>query len=706
MNAIHISKNIFFILMVSLLVLSACSNEDDPFAGTDSYITSFSLQQGETVFNAEITERVITIKVPEGVSLKGATATVELSENASIYPDPAGITDWDEEMLFAVTAYDGMTQLSYKYSVNRAQIDADETVILPTQADVDAFGASGITAIGGSLIIGSVTGTDSIRDLGPLAKLKEINYSLTIHPTFAATELSGFDALEKVGGDIYSTAANMEKVSFPKLQSAGSIFFKNSMLGEVVFSRLENVSKSITLQCPLGGISFPNLKQAKSIHLEDRDAMITSVAFPSLEKAESIIVYFLPSLTKILLPELKEVGDITLNWLTVLAFVDAPKLEVSTGTISLPDVSKLSELSFPEMRKANEISIKGAEVGLLHFPKLEVITNLTIQNTTLSGISNGFDKLEKIEGELRLMEMPEMKTLSIPSSIKRIEKLTIYNQNVDRNFAEINIKGMNLGELSVERDAVNGIKIIGDDVFHGTLSFDTQNGRTYDWVSPVFEGFREIDSISYGIYISNLRNLEMKGIRKIEKGFHIPNNNLTALSLPDLEEVGGNFVINHLSSVSVEDSVFVIPKLKSVGGDFRITTASAGINALELPLLESISGDFIIGTGYASTSPWDPNGRDMKSLSFPALKTIGGKITLKPYLEGGDNYINERLTDLGGFLALESVKGVEIVRHQGLVSYVGLKKAISSFPATAWNIRDNGYNPTYQDLLDNKWVKP
>lgn len=693
-------------LMVSLLVLLACTNEDDPFAGTDSYITSFSLQQGETVFNAEITERLITVKVPEGISLKGATATVKLSENASIYPDPADITQWDEEILFAVTAFDGTTQLSYKYSVIRSHIDANETVILATQADVDAFGASDITAIGGSLIIGSTTGTDSIRDLGPLAKLKEITYSLTIHPSFAAAELAGFDALEKVGGDIYSTAANIEKVSFPKLQSAGSVFFKNSKLGEVIFSRLENVTKAITLQCPLGGISFPNLKQVQSIHLEDRDAMITSVAFPSLEKAESIVVYFLPSLTKILLPELKEVGDIKLNWLTVLAFIDAPKLEVSTGTITLPDVSKLSELSFPEMRQANTVEVKGAELGLLHFPKLAAITNLSIQNTTLSGISTGFDKLEKIEGELRLMEMSEMRTLSIPSSIRRIEKLTIYNQNVDRNFAEINIKGMNLGELSIERDAVNGIKIIGDDVFHGIVSFDTQNGRTYDWVSPVFEGFHEIDSISYGNYISNLRNLEMKGIRKINKGFHIPNNNLIGLSLPDLEEVGGNFVINHLSSVSVEDSVFIIPKLKSVGGDFRITTASRDIIALELPALTYVAGNLIIGTGYASTSQWDPYGRDMKSLSFPMLKTIGGKITLKPYLDGGDNYINERFTDLDGFSALESVKGVEIVRHQGLISYEGFSKAISSFPASAWSVENNGYNPAYQDLLDNKWVKP
>lgn len=706
MTTIHTYRNTLFALILSLFVFSACSSDDDPFVGADNYINSFSLKVGEYVFNAEIKNNEITIKVPEGISLDGAAATVSMSENASIYPNPETVSNWNDEMIFAVIPYNGQTELKYKYTVTRTNIDANETVVLATQADIDAFGATDITAINGSLIIGSATGTDSITDLSPLAKLKEIAYSLTIHPNIALTQLAGFDALEKVGSDIYSTAPRLEKVSFPKLKSAGSIYFKNSALSEVSFAQLATVAKSINLECPLLALSFPNLKQAGSIALNDRNAMITTVSFPVLQKTESIEIYFLPSLTKILLPELTEVGNLKLNWLTVLGFINVPKLNTVTGTFSLPDTSKLVELSCPSMESANTINVVGSGISVLNFSKLTTITNLSITNTSLSGIDKGFSKLQKVEGELRFSDVPEMKSVSIPSTVQHIGKLAVSYQTADPAFSEINIKGLNVGELSVERDVVDGIKIVGDDIFHGTLSFDVQNGRTYNWKSPTFSGFQEVDSLSFGGYISMINDLEIKGIRKINKGFSIPNNNLQSLSIPDLEEIGGNFVINHLNQVQAVNKEFAMPKLKSIGGSFKVTTGGAGIESLSFPLLATVGGDFALGTGYASTSVWDPNDRDLKTISFPVLKSIGGKMTLKPYLDGGDTYVNKRLTNLDGFSALKSVKGVEIVRHTGLVSYAGLKGAISSFTSANWVVSDNGYNPTYQDLVNNHWTKP
>ena len=111
---------------------------------------------------------------------------MQLSENATIYPDPAAVTDWDEERQFVITAYNGVRS-TYKYTVERSGIAHNGTVVLETQADVDDFGQRGITLINGNLTVGRATGTDSITSLAPLENLKEVVYSLTLHATCAVT---------------------------------------------------------------------------------------------------------------------------------------------------------------------------------------------------------------------------------------------------------------------------------------------------------------------------------------------------------------------------------------------------------------------------------------------------------------------------------------------------------------------------------------
>jgi hypothetical protein len=195
-------KTVLRLLPIIAFAFVACTeNEADPFSGKDNYIAAFSLTQGNTVFDAAIAGDVITVTVPEGLSLNNAKATVKLSENASIYPDPAKITAWDDEALFAVTAYNG-AKATYKYTVARSGVAREGTVVLETQADVDAFGQLGITFIDGNLTVGRAAGTDSITSLAPLAGLKEVAYSLTLNPTYAGTGLEGLENLERVGGTL------------------------------------------------------------------------------------------------------------------------------------------------------------------------------------------------------------------------------------------------------------------------------------------------------------------------------------------------------------------------------------------------------------------------------------------------------------------------------------------------------------------------
>lgn len=700
MNTLITTKHFIFALLAGLLLFTACSKEDDPFTGKDNYITSFSLKQGETVLNAVIADNVITIKAPEGLSLDGATATVKLSENAKIYPDPSIITDWSDETIFAVTAYNG-TQIRYKYTVVRNSIDAEGTIVLETQADVNAFGEKGITAIGGNLVIGRTVGADSITTLAPLAQLKEIAYSLIIYPTYSATDLTGLDKLEKVGGDIRMDGVkNLETVAFPNLKTTGEIYIKNTLIGVAEFPALVTVAKALTLDCPLAEMRFPNLKTVGGkITLNtasNSGAMLPRVSFPALEDAGGIYSTYFKSASKVELPELKKVGDMNFNQMTMLSVIIAPKLETSTGTITIPSTAYLSEVSFPSLTQVASLVVDSRTIRVLDFPNLKTVTGrLAIQNNAqVNGVMD-FKALEHVEGELYLYELSQMKQLALPASLQRIGKLSIYNRTTDP-LTEIDVRGLNIGELKVMANNIKA-KLIGDDVFHGTLTVSSSNASYNNGYPdfPKLQGFREVDSLSLDGYVSYMDTVHIRSIQKINKGFRLENNNIKRFSMPDLEEIGGDFYFARLDQGVDETLEFA--KLKKIGGSFEFAVGSTKTRTLRFTALESVGGNFTLSTGYNAD-------RSLDNILFPALKTIGGKMVLQPY--GGASNTNRLLKNLDGFATLKSVQSIEVSNQMAIESFEGLKEAFKSITAAGWKATGNNYNPTYEDLQNGKWVKP
>lgn len=697
MNSFIKINRLLFSLLAVLTLFSACRKED-PFIGTDNYIVSFSLKQGGTTLNAEISNNLITIKAPDGFSLNDAVATVKLSEKASIYPAPSAITDWDDEMIFAVTARNG-EQIHYKYTVSRNSIEADGTVVLETQADVDAFGEKGITAITGNLVIGRTIGKDSITSLAPLATLKEIKYSLTVYPTFSGEDLTGLDKLEKVGGDIrMESLVNLASVSFPELVTAGDIFIKNTLIGMASFPKLISVSKTLTLDAPLEEIHFPNLKTTGGkITLNtasNSNAMLTRISFPSLEEAGAAGFTYFKNVTKVEFPELKKVGDMSFTQLTLLTVIIAPKLEVSTGTISIPSTPYLSEVSFPSLTEANVLNFDSKTIRVLDFPKLRTVkTSMSILSAMVNGIAD-FKALERIEGDLVLYDLPQMTSLDLPSTLQWIGKLSI-NRRTAPVMDEINIKGVKVGELKIMANAILS-KITGDDIFHGTLTISA-GSATYNNGYPSFPeltGFHEVDSLSLDGYVSTMDTVHIRSIKKINKGFRLENNNIKRFSMPDMEEIGGNFYFARLDQGV--DGTLEFAKLKKIGGSFEMAVGSLVTRTLRFSSLETVNGNFTLNTGYST-------GRDLENVEFPALNTIGGKLVIQG---NGPTNPNLVLTNLDGFATLKNVQSMQVINQKAIVSFEGLKEAFKSINASGWSASGNNYNPTYDDLLNGYWVKP
>ena len=219
------------ILAAAVFAFCGCNDkeENQPFAGIDNHITSFALTAKDgTVYRAALVGDEIVVSIPRNVSLEGATADYELCEQAILYPDPARITDWDNEHRFRVMAYN-QTLRDYAYSVKRNDVTAG-SVALPTQADVEAFAATGATVIEGNLTIGDFSACDDpVTDLAPLAGLTDVRYNIVVGNSFAGEKLSGLENLRSAGGLVLGTAttplttAQDFDVVLPALESLGQL---------------------------------------------------------------------------------------------------------------------------------------------------------------------------------------------------------------------------------------------------------------------------------------------------------------------------------------------------------------------------------------------------------------------------------------------------------------------------------------------------
>jgi hypothetical protein len=702
-----ILKHKFILLLLAgLFAFAACNKEEqDPFTGKDSYITAFSLQQGDAVFHATIAGDVITVTVPEGFSLTQAKATVKLSENATIYPDPATVTNWEEERQFAVTAHNGTQTTKYKYTVTYKGIAHNGTVILATQAEVDAFGREGITFIDGNLIIGRTTGADSITSLAPLADLKEIVYGLTLHPTCAITSLDGLENLERVDGILQIGALpHLEALALPALKIVGGVNLQNTVTVVVDLPELIHVSYLFSLNCPIYQLQLPNLQSAGTLTLavaSNTSTSLSIISLPMLEEIDVMTVSYLRNVKKIELPELKKAGTLAWSELTLLSLVYAPKLEEVTGDIYWNTLPALTETSFPELKQASLRITRCEKLYLLDFPKLTSAKLISFDNVPVNGIAD-FKTLQTVGTVvLNLNLWPDK--LEIPAAVQRIDVFAVYFRN-QTPPSEIDIKEKNIGELYVSGD-ISVTKLIGDEVFHGTLSMLQSGGYVSSF--PELDGFQEVDSLY--INSGSIENAEISGIRKVNRGANLTSNYSgypKAFSLPDLEEIGGDATINfpNMNPATITETIS-LDKLKRVGGNLSLAFRHTAVKTLSCPELTTVGGNFNLNASYDQSDSYDPTyiySCGFETLHFPKLNTIDGKLTIH---SGNTSFSNTKLKNLDGFAALRNVKAIEITRMGTIESFVGLQGAFPLASPDKWTVYNNGYNPTYQDLLDGKWTQ-
>lgn len=184
------------------------------------------------------------------------------------------------------------------------------------------------------------------------------------------------------------------------------------------------------------------------------------------------------------------------------------------------------------------------------------------------------------------------------SSLKEIR----YNLIINRSFGGSSLEGLE----NLER--CGGIQIGSRST---SLTLPSTEGLSVELPNLLSTGDLIINSPS-------LKSLSLKKVKSFSSLFLV-SNSITAVTLPQLEEVVTDFSMENSSSgVNSLLSEVELPLLNKVGGKFAIAYFS-GLNSLLLPSLATIGGDLNLAL----------NSSQLEEISLPKLSSINGSIIVE-----------------------------------------------------------------------------
>lgn len=720
----------YYIIILATLLLGCTRTEEivvDPYRGGDNFIYEFSLQTAEASYRAVVTDGSISLTVPPEFSLEGATAAYELSELATIAPDPGSITDWEAPIEFQVTSYNG-TRRTYAYTLHRQLNSYEGDLVLRTQAEVDAFADSGITAITGSLILGKKS-NESINDLSGLRNLVEVGESI-----------------------VFMNCSDLESIEFPSLEKVGNMYFDKISYQYPDMTRVQYADlpklRTVTysLDLPARNDYLPSLEYVGG----DLRTKVTEGSLQKLKRCNGKLR--LSSTVHVECPELEFAGDMILP----AGSIDFPKLtevgnlDLGTGVYSFPVLEKCtsittlnrSDLDIPDGFPALKQIAGSINAGGSVCPLLEQVS---------CDVSNGtFPTLEQVGGSVRDADCPlltsipgdvQNSTLPLVTSIGGTVKCERYAE-LEKNYPSLHeVGGIVIDDQSHElaeekwdfsgyEIGTSGLRINKNAILPRIIGPETLVGELYFYLylhnaQPLeLEGFRtvgalfiaslgndgsrnspielpSIETVEGDCYLHG-RRVEMANLKRVGGHLNIEADNI---SMPALERIGKRFTTDYCININrYGDEPFAIsfPKLTEVGDNtlsnsqicFYISDYT--VPTLEFPELQSVHGRVVIG-GEGNSHP---DHTLLETVSMPKLHTVEGDLKIGASYSFFKGSIVNKLS----FPALTSVASVNISKHPLLFDFSTFAPIVPSLKNGLWTVTECGYNPTLQNMLDGEYI--
>lgn len=716
-------KKFLWIIGFATLAVSGCDNSHDELSLSGKCrMVAFSLVKDGEIYEATVTDNGITVSVPYNLSLAGASALIELSENAAIRPDPAIITDWNQEWQFLVTSADGCNDRCYRYTVVREDIAATDDITLRTQSDVDAFGANAFNAIDGNLIIGDdgIDNEDPIMSLDGLANLNSVRGALIVTNACRTANLDGLanlvfcgsleigsadiphsmlqsvdlPALVEVGGDIGIFASSLETAYLNALRHvAGDLTVRSDRLAEFMSDELTEIGGNLTFDGRISNVSttsspcnqlfLPKLTEVGGTVMLSRFDRLSGLAtsFGALTSTGGVRYEHLAKANTVAFPRLEIAGEIVVDDCPLLKSISLPML-VSAASLSVTDCPSVYETDLSAMERID------GDILLQRLPRIEKFDAL-------------FPRLAAIGGDLTFDDMPSLAG-TIDISRCRFSR----NSTVSFRFVSppkiTDIHGGDFcGSLTLDATTLTPQP--------ETMPFEIIDFGEVNTIRII--GFSSVESVTLPITVCENMFVE-------NCGSQMP----FALSLPALAEVKGSLVLRNCGKAGAENSAS-FPALKRVGRQLALYVRGSAFTSLELPELETVgdgepvsddpSSDYALYAmpsgcngmfampklrrvdGNMLISTWNSITDRTTSFEFPALEVITGRLFI-----GHDRYPNRTVGSLD-FSALVDADAVYVGNLKSVDDFSTFSKVIPMLSEDTWTVENCGANPTYVQMKNN-----
>lgn len=739
--------NTFKIILLTIALSFAfiSCDEDSDFDGADNYITSFALQQGETKYQATITKDSIIFYIPNGVTLSDIKPEFTISENSKISPDPASISDWNNNMEFTIEAHNGAKKM-YRYAVKKRAIVQDGNITLLTQADVNEFAKLNISTVNGCLYIAAVATEDTIKSLSALSNLKSVKYELNIGPKFWGKNLDGLQNLENVAdiiigttysakmpalkeiklsslksvnGDFSIVASSAKIVEAPLLKTiGGNLKLESDSLQTLNISALESVGLEFKIMRPkkMQKVSVPELKKTGNINFTTMPELI-EIDLPKLEDATSSFNINAAKIEKVNTPNLTHAGTLVFGSTTDKLNANFKSLKQVDNQIELSSVKGKVDLSalttvggrlqtpqtndftiFKSLKSVGEILYIYPTTDCISLAGFENLTSvLSMQIYPLSGEApltdlSGLRSLTTVKEKLEIQGFPNLTSLKdLKSLISVGSSLELRNVGITRlSSTTLPPKLTSIGLIAITQLPLQELDIRGLSISKISLSY--MSSKT-DKTKVIGDG-----KVMEQVYIEDCKKVDFVGVEEVSYFYMSPNGTRGyGIEISGIRKAGSanvnhgrDYLIMHnLEEVTGDvqiSNIVTFPDLKTAGS---ITCNSTWGSTLSE--LTTVNGDFMLSTGSGASGT--------SVINLPKLRTIKGKLTIR----GSSK--NTTLLNLDGLSSLTKVNSVMITNNSNLSNFSGLKNAISSLPSGIdWTASGNAYNPTYQDMKDGKYI--
>lgn len=580
-------KKLYYLTFALICAVAFCGcndDDDNPFVGTDNYISSWNVVLGEENYAASIAGNEITLTVPDGTNLSGAKHQVSICEHATLAPDPNTVDSWDSEQIFTVTSFTGEKR-EYNFNINYSAISESGGITLNSQSEVDAYASSNVSVIDGVLRIAVKASDDPIENVDALSRITEITGGLIIGKEFKGENIIGFPNLQSVGSLNIEYADIVNNIELNGLKS---------IKGNVVISNKNPLSTDI-----VESISCPYLEMiGGNISVSSQKYNFNSLTYigNTCTIQNAVIVDF---------PSLQHVGgEITMEKLTNLKTVNLPELtECESLSIPVsPQNAVLDNVSIPKLTEVpGTLCVympMGFEEFLAQFTKIGTLTVLT-ENV----------KLDLTKIELQLLTFSDNIVATGCSIITGSDEMN-FDLDVPVGMPDMTgIKKIN-GDVTLHQKGI--LVLDGIEEIHGT--FNIEDGR-------------QIGQYGYAIGL-NAQELRTVG--------DVVCSSLGQFICPKLETIEGDIQFK-LHSTNKE-FVFNIPALKTITGKLTInagmnkTWGSTFTNFDAFSNLETVSA---VSVTYCTSLT-----------SFGGLKKAAESITDENNWETTKNSFNPTLADM------------------------------------------------------------